>query len=98
MYEYISENVYILNICIYNINYINIYMKILSKYIQNVCVFIYIHNKYTQYTHILCKQKRLFWMQLIVINHLAALANIIFLISIFLVNYLPKMTICFSLI
>ncbi len=32
------------------------------------CVYLYIHNKYTQYTHIgiLCKQKLLFWMRLIV--------------------------------
>ncbi len=22
-----------------------------------MCVYLYIHNKYTQYTHILCKQK-----------------------------------------
>ncbi len=25
-----------------------------------MCVYLYIHNKYTQYTHILCKQKLLF--------------------------------------
>ncbi len=36
-------------------------------------VYLYIHNKYTQYTHILCKQKLLFWMQLITINRLTAL-------------------------
>ncbi len=30
-------------------------------------VYLYIHYKYTQYTHILCKQKLLFWMQLIYI-------------------------------
>ncbi len=45
--------------CIYNINYINT-CKYFQKY--TVCVRIYIDNKYTQYTHILCKQKRLFWM------------------------------------
>ncbi len=33
---------------------------------------LYIHNKYTQYTHILCKQKLLFWMRLIAINRLTA--------------------------
>jgi len=38
-------------------------------------VYIYKHNKYTQFTHILCQQKRLFWMRLIVINHLKALVN-----------------------
>ncbi len=43
-------------------------------YFQNidymcVCVYLYIHNKYTQHTHILCKQKLI----LDVINHLTAL-------------------------
>ncbi len=35
-----------------------------------VCVFIYlyIHNKYTQYTHIFVN-KLLFWMRLVGINH-----------------------------
>ncbi len=37
-----------------------------------MCVYSYIHNKYTPYTHI-CKQKLLFWMRLIAINHLTAL-------------------------
>ncbi len=37
---------------------------------------IYRHNKYTQYTHILCEQKLLFWMRLIAINGLTALINI----------------------
>ncbi len=35
-----------------------------------------IHNKYTQYTHILCKQKLLFWMRLITINRLTTLIQI----------------------
>ncbi len=34
---------------------------------------VYLHNTYTQYTHLLSKQKLLFWMQLIVINHLTEL-------------------------
>ncbi len=38
-----------------------------------MCLYLYIHNKYTQHTHILCKQKCLFWMRLITINHLTAL-------------------------
>ncbi len=41
--------------------HINIYMQIhvnISKYILYVCVFyIGLHNKYSQYTHILYKQK-----------------------------------------
>ncbi len=37
-------------------------------------LYLYMHNKYTQYNiHILCKQKLLFWMRLISINHLTAL-------------------------
>ncbi len=44
---------------------------------MHVCAFIYrLHNTYTQYTHILCKQTLLFWMRLIVINHLTALTEI----------------------
>ncbi len=39
-------------------------------------VFLYIHNKYTQYTHILCKQKRLLWMRLITINHFSTKFNL----------------------
>jgi len=29
-------------------------------------VYLHIQNNYTQYTHILCKHKLLFWMRLIV--------------------------------
>ncbi len=46
-----------------------------------VCVFIYTHNKYTQYTHIYVNKKRLFWMRLIAINRLTALVCILFIIS-----------------
>ncbi len=38
-----------------------------------MCVYLYIHNKYAQYIHKLCKQKLLFWMRLITINRLTAL-------------------------
>ncbi len=37
-----------------------------------MCVYLYIHNKYTQYTYTYCKQKLLFCMRLIAINHLTA--------------------------
>ncbi len=40
---------------------------------MHVFVFIYIYNKYTQYSHTLCKQKLLLWMRLIAINRLTAL-------------------------
>ncbi len=35
-----------------------------------MCVYLYMHNKYTHrtHTHLLHKQKLLFWMQLTVIN------------------------------
>ncbi len=38
---------------LYEYKYINIFK------IYSVCVYLYINNKYT---HILCKQKLLFWM------------------------------------
>ncbi len=38
-----------------------------------MCVYLYIHNKYTQYTHIYYVNKNLFWMRLIAINRLTAL-------------------------
>ncbi len=45
-----------------------------------MCLYLYIHNKYTQHTHILyilCKQKLLFWMWLVAINRLTALIYIL---------------------
>ncbi len=39
-------------------------------------VYLYIHNKYTEYTHIYYVNKNLFWMRLITINHLTALIYI----------------------
>ncbi len=58
---------YITNIYIY-INYMNrnIYMYIFSKFILRVCVCVYIHNTYTQYSHIHYVNKNLFWMRLMV--------------------------------
>ncbi len=38
-----------------------------------MCVYLYKHNKYTQYTHIYYVTKNLFWMRLIAINRLTAL-------------------------
>ncbi len=38
-----------------------------------MCLYLYIHNKYTQYTLIYYVNKNLFWMQLITINRLTAL-------------------------
>ncbi len=90
MHVYISEKcyVYILNKFI-NINnkyrHVNTY-----KYFQNIyCVYlyIYIHNKYTEHTHILCKQKLLFCMQLIAINCLTALIFLQLLIIIYVYYY-----------
>ncbi len=40
--------------------------------IYTVCVYLCIHNKYTQYTYIYYANKNLFWMRLIAINHLTA--------------------------
>ncbi len=54
-----------------------------------MCFYLYIHNKYTQYTHILCKQKLLFWMRLFAINHLTALIYIQY-IYIYIYIYIKK--------
>ncbi len=38
-----------------------------------VCVYLFIHNKYTQYKYIYkCIEKLLFWMRLITINYFTA--------------------------
>ncbi len=67
------ENIYMYIHIIYIIYKQLIYKhNIFLKYIH-ACVWIYIHNKYTQHTRILCKQKLLFWMQLITINRWTAL-------------------------
>ncbi len=47
-----------------------------SYYFLNIycmCVYSYMHNKYTQYTHIYYVNKKIFWMRLITINRLTAL-------------------------
>ncbi len=66
--------VYILNLFIFDIIDMNTNILYTCKYFPNICcmcVFLYIHNTYIQYsTQILCKQKLLFWMWIIVINHL----------------------------
>ncbi len=49
--------------------------KKMDEWMGSVCVYLYIHNKYTQHTHIyitVCKQKPLFRMRLIMINPLTA--------------------------
>ncbi len=46
-----------------------------SVYTVHACLYLYIHNKYTQYTLILCKQILLFWMRLITITSLTALVD-----------------------
>ncbi len=64
MHVYISEKhvVYILNI-FFNINYMNINIDMLIHEnifkMYTVCVFLYIHNIHR--THILCKQKLIFY-------------------------------------
>ncbi len=70
---------------------INICMEIFSKYIGllYVCVFIYSNTINIYSTHILCKQKLLFWIRLIAINRLTALVlvfinyQLVFLVLLF---------------
>ncbi len=53
---------YILKIFIYNINYMNIkYIHVNIFKIYNVCEYLYIHNKYTQYTHTYYVNKKLYF-------------------------------------
>ncbi len=61
-------------------------------------VYLYIHNKYTQYTHILCKQKLLFWMWLIVINRLTALIYTLYLYVYKYINIYNTLFIYYTLI
>ncbi len=67
--------VYILNIFIYNINYMNInicmliHVNIFKIYTVRVCLYIYIINIHSTHTYILYRQKLLFWMRLIVAQH-----------------------------
>ncbi len=68
-HAYISEicYVYILNICIYNIYYMNININAnvnvnvnTCKYFQNIycmCVYLYIHNKHIQNTQAYANKK-----------------------------------------
>ncbi len=60
-------NVYILNICIYNVNYMNIIYTCM-------CVHSYLHNKYTQYSHIYVNKNfqnfKIFWKWFIIWQHL----------------------------
>ncbi len=68
---------YIINIYM-NIIYTRKYMYIIfSKYMLYVYLYIDIIN-IDRHTHILRKQKRLFWMRLIVINRLTPLVNLNF--------------------
>ncbi len=49
--------------------------------IYNVCVYLYMHNKYTQYTHIYYVNKNFI---LDAINRLIALINITFFLNIYM--------------
>ncbi len=57
--------VHILNIFICNKNYMNINIDVnASKYFQNIycmCLYLYIHNKYTQHTHIYYVNKNFYF-------------------------------------
>ncbi len=101
--------VYILNIFIYNINYINIniYMEIFSKYILYVCIYID-DNKSTQYTHLYYANKDFyFWMRLIATNRLTEVLLINYILwtscksniySLILVNYSQNKPYCFQML
>ncbi len=69
---YINSNTFM---CIYlgKICYAYILNVYACKYFPNIycmCLYLYIHNKYTQHTHIYYKQTLLFWVRF---NRLTAL-------------------------
>ncbi len=75
MYMFKNIFVYILNIFIYNVNYMNtnkyIHVNIFKIYTACVCIYIYmITNTFmstnTAQSRILCKQQLLFWMRFII--------------------------------
>ncbi len=70
-YVTIIHNIKYNNAHIYIYIYIYTQVNIFKIHTVCVCIYIYIINKHS--THILCKQKLLFWIQLIAINHLTAL-------------------------
>ncbi len=86
-YSIYFENIYMyLHFYIYVIYIINKYslyikIKIFWNIYMHVCVFIYTLYIYTVHIHILCKQKLLFWMWLITINHLTALVTFVFILN-----------------
>ncbi len=59
---------------------INIYME---KHGNIHCVYIYIYIISIHSIHILCKQKPLFWMRLIVINRLTTLVKMLSIKDVF---------------
>lgn len=57
MHVYISDffSIYILHLFIYNVNYMNTNIdNIYVNIFKSMCVYLYIHIKYTQNTHIFC--------------------------------------------
>jgi len=60
-------------IYIYYIIYMNIHVNIFYVLYVWVFIYIYIYIIYTVSSHNICKQKRLFWMQISAMNHLTAL-------------------------
>ncbi len=56
MYLLKYVKVYTIKIILYNMNYMNINIIYTWKYFQNIycmCVYLYKHNKYTKYKHIM---------------------------------------------
>ncbi len=77
IYKYTQMHIFKKNmLCLY-IKYIYVWYNLYEyKYIHlntykiyAVCLCLYIHNKFTQYTHINYVNKNLFWMWLIVWQH-----------------------------
>ncbi len=69
---FLNINIFIYNKQLYAYKYRHVHVNIFNIYA--VCVYLYIHNKYTQNKHTYIMQtKLLFWMRLITINCLTTL-------------------------
>ncbi len=79
LYSYILYYAQIYLIYEHSIFFLYIYIYIYTC----MCLYLYIHNKYT---HILCKQKLLFWMRFIVWQHYYKLI-IILCLNVSTINY-----------
>ncbi len=76
LYIYIYIYIYIYKLHEYKYIHVNTCKYFQNTYLMCVYSYIYIINIHSTHTHVLYKQKLLFWMRYITINHLTALISI----------------------